>query len=993
MDQQQAQKIVDGLPAAQAAKAPIAELQGEDARNFSFVTPDSIVLGSFSVMDGAFFVLVGTTYGRHGQLQGEDFQFRAYKPRNRVVLTTNKADEQGVVWGYSASLQDGKNAVRRQTFREAAGADSIVIPFPAADLSAFVSAVTRAIELRALAHAAGGTEDAGDDVEADEASGDLADARGLLARLFTSESERREAARLLAASIRVAHASNPKSWCVTNPAGGEKIRLNVGNLRVLDLIPDQVKFIVDPTKVAAPVIESLGEAWTLRPDEVRFPYGRILLVPSAVVALPESVRQAHEAFVTRAALMTTPYARFHQAKILEEVQGLLGEPLPSPAAPQTRYWKIAPGEDAKQWGAWRTGGFVAIGWNKVGDLTDVTRDEFRRRAEELEVSDQVWKFRNIEVGDRVVANDGFYRVLGIGTVTGPYRFVDGEPHAHQLPVHWDDLRERKVAMKGWRATLIRLNQDTFKEIEAAPVADDEAEREAMGGGGAADDKTELGPEGGIDFDGILAELASKQLSFSAELVACYLLALQAKRFVLLSGISGTGKTRLAQEIARIFGPTVEPAPSLASDAVELVARPSQLKYARFIVPSELAQEFDALTNPEIKRIDLVVPGVPAPTSMAVHKAPERGNLLYVLLSGAVREWFLTNIKVGDRFLLSRKTSGDKEWLELALPIDSRPHAALPTYELIAVRPDWTDARGLLGFYNPLTKSYLPTPTLRLLLRAHAEVQAAGADGPPRPFFLIFDEMNLARVEHYFSDFLSVMESGEAIHLHDDPQVEEEEGIPRRIAIPKNVFMIGTVNVDETTYMFSPKVLDRAFVLEFNDVDLGGLAGPVQSESSESTPLALVDLEGGLKLRGQGSGDEWKRFETFLGGEARALFGKIHDALAIEHRHFGYRVAREVARFVDLAVEQAGASDATVRAALDVAVLAKILPKLHGSQAEIEATLKRLLAIATGDRSEAEVLTLHGAVNVGAALPLPRTARKLGRMLYRLRTNGFVSFIE
>jgi hypothetical protein len=49
----------------------------------------------------------------------------------------------------------------------------------------------------------------------------------------------------------------------------------------------------------------------------------------------------------------------------------------------------------------------------------------------------------------------------------------------------------------------------------------------------------------------------------------------------------------------------------------------------------------------------------------------------------------------------------------------------------------------------------------------------------------------------------------------------------RLAIPKNVFVIGTVNVDETTYMFSPKVLDRAFVLEFNDVDLAGLAGPVQ----------------------------------------------------------------------------------------------------------------------------------------------------------------------
>lgn len=442
----------------------------------------------------------------------------------------------------------------------------------------------------------------------------------------------------------------------------------------------------------------------------------------------------------------------------------------------------------------------------------------------------------------------------------------------------------------------------------------------------------------------------------------------------------------------MFGPTVEPAPTVASDAFEIVAKPYQLKYARFVVPSELAQQFDALTNPETKRIDLKVPGLPT-TSMAFHKNPERANLLNVLLSGSVREWFLANVRVGGRFLLSRKTTGEKEWLDLALPTDSRPQAALPTYELIAVRPDWTDARALLGFYNPLTKSYLPTPTLRLLLRAHAEVQAAGAESPPRPFFLIFDEMNLARVEHYFSDFLSVMESGEAIHLHDDPQVEEEEDIPRRITIPRNVFVIGTVNVDETTYMFSPKVLDRAFVLEFNDVDLGGLAGAVPSESSESTPLALVNLEGGLKLRGQGSGDEWKRFETLLGGEARALFGNIHDALAIENRHFGYRVAREVARFVDVAVEQAGASDSTVRAALDVAVLAKILPKLHGSQAEIEATLKRLLAIATGDKPEAEVFRPHGALIERVALPLPRTARKLGRMLHRLRANGFVSFIE
>ena len=194
-------------------------------------------------------------------------------------------------------------------------------------------------------------------------------------------------------------------------------------------------------------------------------------------------------------------------------------------------------------------------------------------------------------------------------------------------------------------------------------------------------------------------------------------------------------------------------------------------------------------------------------------------------------------------------------------------------------------------------------------------------------------------------------------------------------------------------MFSPKVLDRAFVLEFNDVDLKGLAGAVHAEASESTPLALVNLEGGLKLRGPATDAEWQRFERALDGEASKLLHKIHAALAIENRHFGYRVAREVARFVDLAIEQTDGSDAAQRAALDVAVLAKILPKLHGSQAEVEQTLKRLMMIAIGERADAEVFAEHGALVAGAEVPLPRTARKLWRMLRRLRASGFVSFIE
>lgn len=347
---------------------------------------------------------------------------------------------------------------------------------------------------------------------------------------------------------------------------------------------------------------------------------------------------------------------------------------------------------------------------KLGDLTNVTHEDFKLRAEENEAPGQVWKFRNIEVGDRIVANDGFFRVLGIGTVTGPYRYVEGALEAHQMPVQWDDTRERRVEMKGWRSTLIRLNHEAFKQIESAPL--DHGAR--VIGVKPSVVEAEAGPEGGIDFDGILSQLASQSLTFLAELVASYLLALHAKRFVLLTGISGTGKTRLAQEIARVFGPTVEQTSPADPEAFELVAHPYQLKYSRFIVPSQLAQQFDALSDPSTKRVDLSVPGKPL-ASMSLYKRADGGNLFYVTLSGEAKEWFKSSIKLGDRFRLSRKTHKEREWIDLTLPaIDQRPLSTNEkTYELVAVRPDWTDARALLGFYNPLTRSYVSTPSLQL----------------------------------------------------------------------------------------------------------------------------------------------------------------------------------------------------------------------------------------------------------------------------------------
>ena len=126
------------------------------------------------------------------------------------------------------------------------------------------------------------------------------------------------------------------------------------------------------------------------------------------------------------------------------------------------------------------------------------------------------------------------------------------------------------------------------------------------------------------------------------------------------------------------------------------------------------------------------------------------------------------------------------------------------YCVIAVGADWVNRDPILGYVDQLNSRYVRTAALDLLLHA--------VDDPDTPHFLILDEMNLSHVERYFADVLSVLESGEFIRLHD--QSSAIDGVPAQLPLAANVFIVGTVNIDETTYLFSPKVLDRANVIEF-----------------------------------------------------------------------------------------------------------------------------------------------------------------------------------
>lgn len=538
-----------------------------------------------------------------------------------------------------------------------------------------------------------------------------------------------------------------------------------------------------------------------------------------------------------------------------------------------------------------------------------------------------------------------------------------------------------------------------------------------GGGGTGGDGTKVPP-----FHHLLRTLDASGLYFPGETIANVLLALQVKRFVILTGISGTGKTRIGQAIAARFPLTrkVTVTPEADERSLPVVLAPYVHKRRRIVLPAVLASQMPLILGQQgAGTIKARWPGG------TVALATYRNTALVLLFKGELRKWMDARFKEGDTLILRLEGPADappdtivfEEPAVAAVREERVPHS-----ETIAVRPDWTDNRGLLGFYNPLTRQYVTTPFLRLLLAADAEANRAMAENrAPHPFFVLLDEMNLARVEHYFSDILSAMESvgdeedpnAGKLHLHDELDLEEGESedaagaVPRWLRIPPNVFFVGTVNVDESTYMFSPKVLDRAFTIEFNAVDLTGLDKAID----DGGELDLVRWDGHLRPPAHPGRADWRWLMTHRDGVLGKQLVALHDLLAGAGRHFGYRVACEISRFVRLAIDLAPAEEsaafAAARAAMDLAILQKVLVKLAGTQAEISSVLDDVLWFTIKGASVAEEGRDLGKWRLdaveGEVLPsdeaseevpsFPRSAAKLWRMRQRLIERGFTSWIE
>lgn len=288
---------------------------------------------------------------------------------------------------------------------------------------------------------------------------------------------------------------------------------------------------------------------------------------------------------------------------------------------------------------------------------------------------------------------------------------------------------------------------------------------------------------------------------------------------------------------------------------------------------------------------------------------------------------------------------------------------------VSIGADWTNREPLLGYPNALKNDEYVLPesgVLQLLMRANKN--------PDKPYFLILDEMNLSVVERYFADFLSAMESGEPIKLWDN----ESEAVPKEIALPKNVFIIGTINVDETTYMFSPKVLDRANVIEFKIApnEMEDYLGKKVNINLEQAYSACADMAVDFvnKAKSQVEKDE-KNKDVLL-----SFFKELKEVNA----EFGYRTVNEISRYLHFAD-----GDLEDDSAIDTAILQKLLPKLHGSRKKLVPVLTSLWKLCLNDGVTKEIDAEFSATD----FKYPESAEKIQRMYKALVDNGFTSFAE
>ncbi len=478
----------------------------------------------------------------------------------------------------------------------------------------------------------------------------------------------------------------------------------------------------------------------------------------------------------------------------------------TPAAsdePVGKMLKISPGERGQRWDECRDGGYICVGWDGVGDLRAyASKAAFEaafsqtfsakyqgRRTRLVRAARKLWSIRDLRAGDVVLANRGVREVLGVGVVEAPGYIFDATRagYRHLVKVRWDTSRAGAIEPQGnWRETIVRLDPSVWRELLGQPSQQ-------------LPPPVDPPPPPLPQLERVLAHLEEAELRIDRRTLRRYLSALVSRRFVVLAGPSGVGKTWLAREVAEALGAECR---------------------------------------------------------------------------------------------------------------------------VISVAPNWSTSEDLLGFRHPTEKVYVDTEFSELLRRASRAWEERDQRGP-RAFHVVLDEMNLARVEHYFSRMLSALELG----WHDEETTTLRLAEGDEITLAPNLFVIGTVNVDETTHGLADKVFDRAQLIDLS-VDRAQI-----EKHLRDLPYAPLMMQ---------------------------IWDAVRDVAP-----FAFRTLDDIEEYVKESARHGARWDE----ALDEQVLQKVLPRIRGAAPSVGKALASLRDLCAQDlpltRARAEVM-LEGVARQGFA---------------------------
>lgn len=303
--------------------------------------------------------------------------------------------------------------------------------------------------------------------------------------------------------------------------------------------------------------------------------------------------------------------------------------------------------------------------------------------------------------------------------------------------------------------------------------------------------------------------------------------------------------------------------------------------------------------------------------------------------------------------------------------------------VVPVRPDWTDSSDLLG-YERLNGEFVPGQLLTVCERA--------LRNPETQYFFVLDEMNVARVEYYFAEVLSVMENrrrADGAIVSDPLNRSAPNGAGgdgagtdwSSVYFPPNVSIIGTVNMDETTHGFSRKVLDRAFVLELSDVNLADYGTAPEDRPTPVRWTAASWAPTHLRLAEVADAQSNPTVVQAVNALVRA-----NEGLQPAQLQVGFRVRDEVSLFC---LNAAGSQEhfvdreETLIDPLDLCISMKVLPRLQGGGALLRDVLKDLEGWTSPGRSD--------STESESPSGFRRSNDRVRLMQQRLDQTGFTSY--